>query len=535
MAIVVSCIADDFESLVELAARQAPLADLVEVRLDRIGHPGLEALRSLVASCGKPVIVACNGPEAFGTWSGPLETKLELLRDAARAKARFVDIDWRLSLELGEVEAPCHRIVSRHELDGTPDDLDGIASSVTDVLYEGDVTKVVTHARSTEDGLALLRWLRTTKGIVSFTSGAAGSFTRVLAPVFGSPFTYCAPLALPGDAGAPTAPGQIPVNELLGLLPPGGVSQETAVFGVVGRPIGHSLSPRVHGMTLKAARLDAVYVAFEPESLGALLALADDENYRGFSITAPFKEEAFALAGRRDEGASRTRAVNTLVREEAGWHGVNTDVPAVRDTLERALALRARERGGPEGLADATVLVLGAGGAARAAAWAALACGGRVVVAGRTLERAQTLAGELGCEAVAWDAIPSVEHDVLVHATPVGTAAQSSGSQSGSQPGSENGSESTNGEPATAGRSPIPDDWIRPGTVVLDAVYRPLRTPLLAAAHARGCVAVPGGEWFVRQALAQFRLFTNGEPDEALLRASFEHAVLEDPEEGARP
>lgn len=500
MAIVVSHIDSDFDALCARALRQQPLADLIELRLDRIGHPGKEKLRAFVKSAKKPVIVACHGREAFGERDQDPDELCELLHDAAEAGARFVDVDWSLALELGEVQAPCHRIVSRHVLEGTPEDLVGLHEEVAAVLGEGDVTKIVTHAASCEDGLRLLRWLATTKGVVAFCSGVAGSFTRLLAPIFGSPFTYCASARMPGEpAGAPTAPGQWRVNDFLAALPPGGISQETAIFGVVGNPIGHSLSPRVQGLALKAAKLDAVYVAFEPRTLAGFLALADAPNFRGFSVTAPFKEEAFRLAGAHDEASQRTRAVNTLLRERGGWKGANTDVAAVRETLAQAFHLHARTPGRPRSAAEAHVLVLGTGGAARAAIHAARTLGARVTVAGRDPARTQALAREFECAGIAWSEIPSLVHDALVHATPLGSGAD--------------------------GVMPVPAEWLRPGTLVLDAVYRPIRTALLAAAHARGGTAVPGAEWFVRQAALQFRLFAQRDPDVALIRHAFESAL----------
>ncbi len=501
MAIVVSHIAADFDALARGALRQAPLADLIELRLDRIGHPGKERLRALVREVKKPVIVSCPGPEAYGFFTGSVDERLDLLRDAAELGARFVDVDWTLSLELGELRPPSHRIVSRHVLEGTPEDLEATHEEVKELLYEGDLTKIVPRARSCEDGLRLLKWLRTTKGVIAFAAGDEGRFTRVLAPIFGAPFTYCAPASMPGlGETEPTAPGQIPVNDLRALLPPGGVSQETAIFGVVGSSARHSLSPWVHGMAFKAARLDAVYVAFEPKTLEGFLELAKDENYRGFSVTAPFKESAAALSSSRDEAAERTRAANTLVRDRNGWRAANTDVPAVRETLAQAMLVHARAGRQPDDLARACTLVLGTGGAARAAVHAVRALQGRVCIAGRRRERAEQLARELGSEALPWEAIPNLPYDVLVHATPVGSV-------------------------SCEGSSVIPPEWIRPGTIVLDAVYRPIRTALLLAAHDRGCTAVPGGEWFVRQAALQFRLFTNQDPDEGLLRKSFEHAL----------
>jgi 3-dehydroquinate dehydratase type I len=281
MAVVVSHIADTWEALRAQALRQRPLADLIELRLDRIGDPGVERLAAFVREAEKPVIAALHGPAlgAEGAFAGTTDEGLEVLRSAARAGCMFVDVDWRLSLELGEVEGKCHRIVSRHEPDHTPDDLEAFDEEVRAVLYEGDVIKLVAHARSTEDGLRMLRHLRAAPGgLIAFSSGERGSFTRLLCRVFGSAFTYAAPAPVAAVPGGPipeaTAPGQLRVNELRGLMPPGGLSPETAVFAVVGSRVAGSLSPRVHDMALKAAHLDAVYVALETDDLGRLLELA---------------------------------------------------------------------------------------------------------------------------------------------------------------------------------------------------------------------------------------------------------------------
>ena len=361
MAIVVSHLASSFDELAARALRQAPLADLVELRLDRVGDPGADKLAAFVQACKKPVVVTVHGPEAFGDFRGDVDERIDILRAAARAGARFVDIDYRWSLDLGLLEGRCVRIVSRHEADGTPDDLEALHEDVRAVLHEGDVTKIVTHASCVEDGLRLLNYLRGQGGLVAFCSGEAGAFTRVLAPIFGSPFTYCAPADLPGlGGGEPTAPGQIRVNDFLALLPPGGLSVETAVFGVVGSHVRHSFSPRVHGMALKAGKLDAVYLPFETDDATRFLELATDEVFRGFSVTMPHKRAALASARSADRGAEAVGAANTLVRESHGWRALNTDVPAVRETLETALALHGRTAGRPASLVGARVLVLGA-------------------------------------------------------------------------------------------------------------------------------------------------------------------------------
>ena len=123
MVHVVSILAPTLEGLRAEAERQAPLADLVELRLDAVPDADEEALAELFKAVGKPVVVALHGPEAFGSFAGSVEERLEILQRAARAGARFVDVDWTLSLDLGEVPPPCHRIVSRHDTEGTPEDL----------------------------------------------------------------------------------------------------------------------------------------------------------------------------------------------------------------------------------------------------------------------------------------------------------------------------------------------------------------------------------------------------------------------------
>ena len=510
MAIVVSHAAAEFDALARQVLRQAKLADLLELRLDRIGDPGEARLRALIRDARKPVIVAVHGPEAFGSFEGSLDERISILKTAALAGASFVDVDWRFSLEAGEMPGRCHRIVSRHETEDTPDDLAALYADVERVQYEGDLAKLVTHARSSADGLAMLAFVRATGGgMIGFCSGEKGRFTRILAPIFGSPFTYAAPAVIPGMPEPPaTAPGQIRVNDLRAILPPTGLSAATAIFAVVGNPVGHSWSPRVHGMALKAARLDAVYVALEPEREGEggfarCLALAGDESFRGFSVTAPFKERASSLARSRDAATDATLAANTLIRESHGWRALNTDVPAIEETLARAFLVHGRTPGRPVALGAAHVLVLGTGGAARAALEAVRRAGARRTVAGRDPARTAELARAFGADAVALDRAGDVAYDVLVHATPVGSLAD-------------------------PGKLPIAADALRPGTLVLDAVYRPIQTPLLMAAVAKGCTAVPGGEWFVRQAQAQFKLMTGQDADEPLMRAAFAHALEED-------
>ena len=221
MPLVVSNRARAFDALVAQAAKEARWADVLELRLDECSDVSEEHMRAAFASLAKPVIVAVNGAEAFGSFAGTLDQRLDCLQRATRAGARYVDIDAPNAAALGSVASACTRILSRHVAPALPatlfDELEAEARG-------GDLLKLVTHAASAEDGLALLVELaRRTRGLepessrwIAFSSGDRGRFTRVLAPLLGSRFTYAAP-----TGGAATAPGQVRADELRQAWPAG--------------------------------------------------------------------------------------------------------------------------------------------------------------------------------------------------------------------------------------------------------------------------------------------------------------------------
>ncbi|MDP6519240.1 MAG: type I 3-dehydroquinate dehydratase, partial [Planctomycetota bacterium] len=438
-------------------------------------------------------------------------------------------------------------------------------TEMEEVLLEGDALKFVPAAASTADGLRVLRLLRQRGGgLIAFASGAAGSFTRVLAPIFGSPFTYAAPSPFPGTAPQPTAPGQLSADELHGHWPPGGPTPGTAIYGVLGQPLTHSLSPFVQGMALKAAHLDALYLAFECADLAALLELADDENFRGFSVTAPHKRAALAAAVSSDEASRAAGAANTLVREGRAWRAANTDIPAIAETLEEAATAAAgtvvsaaagaatevaagvaagAADGKGQALAGRTALVIGAGGAARAAAVALLRAGAEVTIAARQQAAAKALGEELGCSGVLFSPDLARNAGVIVHTTPVGTVGMggtggtvdtggTSGTGDTGGPDDLGDTDGTGGPALSRGAdeeaaetSLLAPEHMTPGALVLDAVYSPRDTALLRAAAQAGAIPISGGEWFLRQAALQFQLFTGQEANKPLLRAALGGAL----------
>lgn len=228
----------------------------------------------------------------------------------------------------------------------------------------------------------------------------------------------------------------------------------------------------MHEAGYRALGLPFTYVPFEVRDLAGALAGMRSLGIRGFGVSQPFKQAVLPLLDALDPIAEQIGAVNTIVATSGRLVGHNTDwIGAVR-ALEETRSL-----------SGASVLLLGAGGAARAIAFGLRERQARVTIANRTLEKAKVLASAAGARAVAWDETNRAGgYDIVVNAT-------------------------TLGQVGVHGAS-LPDTSIRPGQIVMDIVYKPLQTPLLAVARARGAVAVNGGRMLLHQASAQFELYT---------------------------
>jgi len=238
--------------------------------------------------------------------------------------------------------------------------------------------------------------------------------------------------------------------------------------GVAGHPIAHSLSPAIHGAWIEAAGLDARYDAFgpdSPEAFEALLARGRAGELCGINVTAPYKEQAFAAADAVSDAARLVSSANLLVFEDGWIRGDSTDGMGLMLALaEQAPDLTVRGQ---------AVVILGAGGAARAAAGALAAAGAAVRIVNRSRERAERLAADVGSAVIVTDQPEAFDEAVLV-------------------------------VNALSVRPEVDLAALEPGTVVMDMTYRPLETPLLAAARARGLTAVDGLAMLIGQARPSF-------------------------------
>ena len=245
----------------------------------------------------------------------------------------------------------------------------------------------------------------------------------------------------------------------------------TGLYGILGHPVRHSLSPAMHNAAFQARAVNAVYLAFDVTNLGAAVTGMRALGISGLSVTIPHKENIVSLLDDVDPVARRIGAVNTVVNRNGRLEGANTDCVGSVRALEEVTELRGRK-----------VLVLGAGGSARAVVAGLVDRGAQVHVANRTPERAHQLGEALGAEWSGLDEIGDVDASILVNTTSVGM------------------------EPEV-GASPVASELLGRFEVVMDLVYAPLETRLLSSARKRGCRVVNGLRMLLHQAVAQYELW----------------------------
>jgi 3-dehydroquinate dehydratase / shikimate dehydrogenase len=456
-------------------------ADLVELRLD-----GVHDIDVAGALAGRtvPVIVACPPRWEGGAFDGPEEQRLGFLAEAVRLGAEYVEVEWRASYSpLPAIRGGRGVVVSSHDFDGVPDDLAGRWRAMR--ATGAEVVKLAVTARTLCDNLPLFELAGPagdSGGSVLLAMGLAGLASRVLAARLGSRWTYA------GDA---IAPGPLPAELMLSEFRFRKIGRSTRVFGVVGNPIGHSMSPAIHNAAFDHTGEDGVLLPLEAASADDFLRFARAIGLAGASITAPFKQ-ALAPAAECDEHdpARTLGAVNALKACDGRWQARNVDVAGFLAPLDaRGVRLDGRRAS-----------VVGAGGAARAVAHALAARGARVTLHGRDRDRAGRAAAVVP-GVVATETPPvAAGWDILVNATPVGTW-------------------------PNVAETPVPARVLAAGGLVYDLVYNPPRTRLLGEAAAGGCAVIGGLEMLVAQAARQFEWWTGRPAPAAEMRSAAERRL----------
>jgi len=466
------------------AERTAPV---VELRLDALGSVAdvVSLLECLAARRPRrrkaPALIAtCRRRADGGQFDGSPSAQMALLALAVRAGCRWVDVD-AATLESfpprlrSALLPPARRIVSLHDFRRTPRRLGLLYRRLA--RLGGDCVKIAATARRQRDNVALLKLARRHRRFIAVPMGTVGIPGRVLALRAGSPLTYVAP-----DKSALVAPGQLHWSEMRDSYRAHHLRARSRVYGVVGGAVTHSLSPAMHNAALGAAGLNSVYLPFEVRTLTDFLASIRPLGIAGFSVTHPHKRTILRYLDQVDPLAAHIGAVNTVVvRGDGTLYGCNTDYVGVLRPLARHLSLE-----------GSRVLVVGAGGAARAVAFAAATAGAFVSVTARRPKAARALAKVVGGEALPRSELRRREFEVIANCTPVGQTPQA------------------NASPLTAGELHC--------RVLFDLVYNPLETRLLRLARRRRIRTIPGWQMLVEQGAAQFEIWTGRRAPVAVMR-----------------
>lgn len=499
------------------AARAAEFgADLVEYRLDHFAPPDIELaeVEALIRDSPLPCIVTCRPTWEGGDYDGDEMHRISLFEHACLhtdAGPTYLDVELKayqssanLRQKIGlavdhpgqhKRHATAGLILSSHDFLTRPADLDRRVMAMADAPA-CRVIKVAWRARSLRDNLEAFEIVRRRlKPTVALCMGEAGLPSRVLAKKFGALLTFAAL-----DQHNGTAPGQPTVAELKNLYRWDALDADTRVFGVIGYPVGHSMSPAFHNAGFDATSFNGVYLPMpippEYEHFKAtVISWLDYQplHFRGASVTIPHKANLLRFVeeqgGEVEELAATIGAANTLTkRDDGSLFASNTDYAALLDATCAALSITRDD------LRGKTLSILGAGGAARAAVAAFTHYGSDVTIYNRTLDKAATLAKKFDARALPMDQLGETAYNILINCTPLGMFPQ------------------TDATPLPPPPESNAQSILGPGVVVFDTIYNPLDTVLLRDAKAAGCVTINGMEMFVRQGAAQFVLWTEEEP-----------------------
>jgi 3-dehydroquinate dehydratase/shikimate dehydrogenase len=449
------------DSMAELRSHRdrGTAADLVELRLD--GVRDLD-VRGALEGRTRPVIATCRSASEGGRFDGSEEERLAFLEQAASLGAEYVDVEWKSPASvLARCAALTRVVVSNHDFEGMPADLGDRVSAMT--RAGGHVVKVAVTPHTLADCVTLRDAVKDVPERVAIAMGAAGQLTRVFPAWIGSKWTY----------GGRAAPGQVSTQTLIESYRVRERSRDSLVYAVAGSPLGHSASPAMHNAAFGAFGIDAVYVPLQTSSASDLLVVADAIGLEGASVTIPLKQPLLACGVDADELSKNVGAINTLKRDGRGWQARNFDVAGfLAPFAARRIDLRGKR-----------ALVLGAGGAARAAVWGLRSQGAEVRVAARRPEAARALTEQAGGSVADWP--PPSDWNMLVNTTPIGMWPR-------------------------VGESPVDRSVFdrATGAIVYDLVYNPVDTELLQMARAAGAETIDGLEMLVGQACHQFEWWT---------------------------
>jgi len=475
--ICIAVVGGDAATMVERAESLIRDNPFIELRLDYLPQPqaAIPKLKSFIELHPEATFVAtCRRAANGGKFRGSVAAELAVLRKAAEIGFPLADLEVQSAEalkpdDLRDLYDRIGLVLSYHDFRATRKLEEQLAAMSK---FPADFYKLVSTAANLHDNVVMMKFLEAHAGsheMVGVCMGEQGIISRVLGVRAGSVFTF-------GSAvrGEETAAGQVPASELRDVYRIDMVDQATQVYGVAGDPISHSLSPVMMNAAFRRETVNAVYLALHAKSLKDLLSCVHEIPVRGLSVTMPYKQEILEVLENSDALTRQIGACNTVVRGAGGQlYGFNTDVGGIVAPLEQRI-----------NLSGARVLIVGAGGAARAGAFGLKAKGAEIFLTNRTPEKAQALARQAKVKYLKRADVAKQQFDAIINATPVGM----------------NDSK----------QSPLSENELNT-KYVFDLVYNPAETPLIRMARSREIQVIPGLEMFVQQGARQFEIWT-GKP-----------------------
>jgi len=462
---------------------------LVELRVDYI-RSRLD-IKRLLADRPCPCIVTCRRESDGGQWSGTEEQRITALRTAIVEGADYVDLEEDVADKIPRY-GNTKRIISYHDFRETPENLEEIHQRLAKL--DPDIVKIATMTHRPSDNQRMLYLMRDSDiPTIGICMGEIGMPTRILAGKFGAPFSYAT-----FHRERNLAPGQIDYREMREVYRYEDINADTEVYGVIADPVVYNTHPVVINAAFAEAKHNKVFVPFRVprDYLPVFMTACEELDIKGLAVTIPHKDEVVRHLSQGDGAVRNIGAVNTVMFESRGAVGYNTEYGGFSDALDQLSPEEERGRS----FVGKTALILGAGSASRAIAFALKRREADVAITSRNYELAGLLAERLSCRAVQWYERSRVEVDILVNATPIGTH-------------------------PNLDETPFDIKYIQRSTMVVDTVFNPEQTLLIKQARELGCRTVTGVDVFTRGAALQFEHFTGQKAPVELMRNELKRSI----------
>jgi 3-dehydroquinate dehydratase / shikimate dehydrogenase len=476
--LIVPIIGPSYDDVVAQITQAQTLADIIEMRWDLIDSDVVSRFSSCIRCNILPMIFTIRHHDHGGMWDDSEDARLSLFLILLRYTPEYIDCEYDAGIVLKgitrEKDSETKLIVSYHNMKSTPQDLDALLLLMREAAPGGDIFKVATYAVSSCDALRMISFAQKAPGpFIGVCMGEKGAVTRVSAPMMRCWGTYAAL-----GKGKATAEGQMTAEEMVDIYRYREITKDTRLCALIGDPVTLSRGHIYHNKVFHENKRDILYIKIQLDlkDLSEFFALARTMPFVGMSVTMPLKEAVISYFEKVDGVAEEIGALNTICFRDGKMEGYNTDGVGAFDAIEKKCSVEGKR-----------VIVVGAGGTARALVHEAQRRGAEVVIINRTYERAQQIAELYGAEAIPFSRLKevmSLGYDVVINATSVGMATH-------------------------AEDSIVEEEWFLPGTIAFDVVSVPEKTLFLSCAEQARCSIVTGKEMFRCQADLQQKLWND--------------------------